>query len=43
MRGKREERYGRYVRPLDRKRDVMAVEVEPGYRQQGLAATVMAR
>ena len=40
MRGKREERYGRYVRPLDRKRDVMAVEVDR--RMRALTGTQQA-
>src|SRR2546427_120609 len=40
VRGKREERYGRYVRPLDRKRDVMAVEVDR--RMRALTGTQQA-
>ena len=35
VRRKREERYDRYVRPLDRKRDALAIEV--GARERALS------
>jgi hypothetical protein len=47
VRRKREERYDRYVRPLDRKRDVLAAEVDRRLRaligaQQAEARRILA-